>query len=444
MRVIIPILLLAAASALAVAAQEGEKIYPFPYELVELENGFRAYLIQTPSPGQIAYITIVRTGSREEWEPGHSGFAHLMEHMMYRGTEKYPVYDTPLTEIGADNNAFTSDDFTAYYVVAAGDTLESVMDLESDRFKNLNYSEPAFKKETGAVLGEFYQGRANPFSFLFENLRATAFDAHTYKHTTIGFEDDVKAMPTMFDYSKSFYRRYYRPGNCVLLISGGFDVDKARELVNKYYSDWEPGYVPPEIETEPPQEGAREVEVKFPGRTLPLMSIAYKAPAWSTTDRTTVALQILGQIAFGQNSEIYKRLVVEERKVQFLSADFGLHRDPYLVTINTMVNNPADVDYVKSAIEETTVKFCNEPCDPQVLEDTKSAMKYGFLMGMQTPQGAAFSMLFFVVNTGGIEASEDYYKTVSEITVEDIQRAAREILIDDARTVATLTSGQEG
>jgi zinc protease len=446
MRVIVPILLVLAVSSLLLAATQEESIFPFSYEKMQLENGFKVYLIKTPSPGQIAYITIVRTGSRDEWEPGKSGYAHLSEHLMFRGTEKYPgpVYDHMLTSIGADHNAFTSDDVTAYYVVFASNELETVVNLESDRFMNLHYEEPEFRKETGAVLGEYYQGLANPRSLLYENLRSVAFTKHTYHHTTIGFGDDVKAMPEAMAYSVSFHERYYRPENCVLVVAGDVDYEKAKELITKYYSPWKPGYVPPKIQPEPAQTAPREVTVTFKGRTLPMLTVAYKSPAWNAGNRVDVACDILGRIAYGQNSEIYKKLVVKEQKVQVLFANFSLARDPYLLTISTMVNNPADVDAVQAEIEATAAKFRETPVDAKLLEETKERMKYEFLMGLETPQGVIFSLLDTIVNSGTLESVDEYYKTVAAVTVEDVQAAAQKYLVDSGKTVAKLFPEEGG
>ena len=142
---------------------QGGKIFPFEYKKVELENGFKAYLIHAGAPGQIAYVTVVRSGSRDEYEPGRSGYAHFFEHMMFRGTGRYPKYDAIAGALGALYNASTSNDFTQYYLVASRDTLEQVIDLESDRFMNLQYTESQFRTEVGAILGEFSQGKSNPF-----------------------------------------------------------------------------------------------------------------------------------------------------------------------------------------------------------------------------------------------------------------------------------------
>jgi zinc protease len=433
---------LATALAGTAAAQGSDGIFPFDYRLVELENGFKAYLIKAGAPNQIAYVSMVRTGSRDEWEPGKSGFAHFFEHMMFRGTDKYPDYDAITAGMGAARNAFTSSDRTVYYLIASNEYLEQIMDLESDRFMNLNYSEPDFRTEAGAVLGEYQQSATTPFGFLNERVRNAAYDVHTYKHTTIGFEADVRAMPEGFDYSLSFHRRYYRPENVVLVLAGDFDLDQAETLIGQYYSGWEPGYVAPEITPEPAHTAPRSLTVRYPGRTLPILSMNYQAPAWNATDRQTVATQVLGRVAFGSNSDIYKKLVVEERRVQYLRAGFGLLRDPGLLSITTMVVDPADVGQVEQEIQTTIERFQADLVDEEIFADTKSNMKYGFLMGLETAQQVAFSMMTYVINTGGIEALEEYYRTLDSVTREDVREAARTHLIENGRTVVTMVQAE--
>lgn len=424
-------------------AAEG-KIFPFDYQVVRLDNGFKAYLIRTPAPGQISYLTVVRTGAREEWEPGRSGFAHFFEHIMFRGTEKYPNYDAVTTRIGAARNASTSIDVTQYYMTAARDSLEQIIDLESDRFMNLRYSEAAFRTEAGAILGEFSQGRANPYLYLAEKLQDTAFDEHTYKHLTIGFEKDVRNMPEGYDYSISFRNRYYRPENCVLLLSGDFDPAQAGQLIRKYYSPWRRGYVPPQIKPEPPQKTPREAIAEFPGRTLPILTVAWKGPAWSATDRLAVAAEVLGRVAFGPNSDIYKRLVVQTQKVQSFNGDFSLNRDPNLLTVMAMVTDARDLQLIKDEVEKTARRFRSTLCDLKSLSDTKSAMKYEFLMGLETPLAVNFALRDIVVATGGIEAVEDYYRILDSITAQEVQAAAAKFLVDTGRTTITLQSVKEG
>lgn len=436
-------ILLTIAVSSSIMAQS-DKIFPYPYRLVELDNGFKAYFIDTGPSGQIAYVTVVRTGSREEVEPGRSGYAHFFEHMMFRGTDKYPDYSKITVSLGASRNAFTSSDQTVYYLVTANNALEQVMDLESDRFMRLNYSEADFRRQAVPVLGEFNQGRANPFRFLFEQIRLNAFDKHTYRHTTIGFEEDVRAMPEGFEYSREFFKRFYRPENCVLLLAGDFDDAKAEELLRKYYGDWEPGYQEPNIEPEPEQTAPREAVVEFPGRTSPILSVNYKGPAWSADDRTAVAAIILGRLAFGQNSEIFKKLVLDESLVQFISPSFGLQRDPYLLGIYSRLNPGTDIETIKAEVAATVTRFRESLCDEAQLADTKSAMKYEFLGSMENPQGTAFALLPFVVNTGTVEAVDNFYNTLMAVTPEDVQRAAQTYLTEARRTTVTLVPPQGG
>ena len=139
-------------------------IIPFPTHEHTLENGLKIIVMPMPSDGLISFWSIVRTGSRDEYEPGRSGFAHFFEHMMFRGTEKYPaeVYQQTHTGLGADTNAFTSDDLTAYHVSMVAEDLEQVLDLESDRIRNLAYSVQDLQTEAGAVYGEYRKTRTDP------------------------------------------------------------------------------------------------------------------------------------------------------------------------------------------------------------------------------------------------------------------------------------------
>jgi zinc protease len=422
-------------------AQTTGGIFPFPSHVVRLDNGFTAYVIPAGAPGQIAVVSMVRTGSRDEVEPGKSGFAHFFEHMMFRGTERYPNYDGVTAAMGAARNAFTSSDMTVYYLVAANEYLEQILDLESDRFRNLRYAEPDFRTEAGAVLGEYQQSATTPFGFLNEKVRETAWDRHTYRHTTIGFEADVRAMPEGYDYSLTFYRRFYRPENVVLVIAGDVAPDRAAALIRRYYGPWQPGYAAPDVPAEPAQTAPRTRTVEYPGRTLPVLSMNWKGPAWSAGDRLAVATEVLGRVAFGSNSDLYRRLVIRDRVVQSLNAGFGLQRDPALISVTATVTDPARVEAVAAAIRETAARFQAEPPDAQQLADTKRAMKYGFLMGLETAQSVAFAMISFVINTGGVEAVEDYYRTLDAVTPDDVRAAARRYLVETGLTAVTMVQG---
>jgi zinc protease len=422
----------------SVVAQDAGRVFPFSYETVELKNGFRAYLIKAATPGQIAVVTYARVGSRDEVDAGKSGFAHFFEHMMFSGTRRFPDYDGETTKMGAFRNASTGSDLTQYYMVANTEYLETILDIESDRFQNLSYEEPRFKTEAGAVLGEQQQGALDPLRWLDQRVRGAVFQRHPYGHPTIGLEADVRAMPEAYEYSQAFFRRFYRPENVVLVIAGDFDAGKARELVTRYYAGWQPGYQAPDIQAEPPQTAPREVTVKYPGSTLPIVSVNYRAPAWSPHDRIAAALTVLGELAFGPNSDLYRRLVLQDRRVQALEPWFVLNRDPFIVSIDATVSDPAQTKAIESEILATVGAFRDTLVDPARLEATKRHLRYRFVMGLETAQEIAFATRQSIVSTGRLEPVEDYYATLAAVTPEDVRTAARTWLVENGRTIVTV------
>jgi len=419
-------------------------VFPYKYEVQTLDNGLKVILIPMAGSGLASYYSVVRTGSRDEVEPGHTGFAHFFEHMMFRGTEKYPadVRERIVTGMGANTNAYTTDDFTCYYMNVASEDLPQVIELEADRFQNLSYAEPVFQTESGAVYGEYRKNRTQPFSVLSEALQDKAFDVHTYKHTTIGFEKDIAAMPTMFEYSKSFFTRFYRPENVILLVTGDFDAKAVTALVRKHYAGWKPGYQAPAVQPEPEQKGERTLEVAYDGRTLPMLTIAWKGPAFDPSTKETAAGVLLGDLLFGETSGAYKELVLEKRIAQRLFAGFRLNRDPGLWTVSAMVAGESNLAAVREALDQAVTRIQETPPTAKDLDDLKKRSRYGFLMGMDTPDRVAGGLARFIAMTGGIESVEALYASMLELTPEDIQAVARKILTRDRRTVAVLKGVQ--
>src|ERR1043166_6341294 len=212
MKLTITALLCALLLPVAALAAAGD-IMPFPATEKTLANGLKVIVVPTGFPNIVAMYIPVQTGSRNEIEPGKSGFAHFFEHMMSRGPPAYPPekYNQVGTKAGARENANTSDDRTVYHIVFAREDLPKIMEIYADRFMNLAYSEPAFQTESKAVLGEYNKNSASPVRKLLEVQREHAFTAHTYKHTTMGFLRDIEDMPNQYAYSKEFFKRWYRP-----------------------------------------------------------------------------------------------------------------------------------------------------------------------------------------------------------------------------------------
>ncbi len=429
-----------ALACLAPAAAFAEKIFPFPVSEKVLANGLKVVAVPYDSPGTIAYLLIVRSGSRNEVEPGHSGFAHFFEHMMFRGTERYSTeeYNDVLKRMGADSNAFTSDDQTVYYIIGPAAELETMMDVESDRFKNLKYSEEDFRREALAVLGEYNKNISSPFLPMFERMRALAFTRHTYGHTTIGFLDDIKAMPGYYDYSLAFFNRHYRPENCILLVVGDADPAKVNELAATYFGDWKPGYVAQTIETEPPQDAARADHIDWPAPIGPHLMVGYRAPAFSDTTTDTAALDLAGQLLFSESAPLYQKLVVEEQWVDSISGSYSDHRDPYLFTIFGRVKSAEALPKVVAAIDEHLAKLREEPISSDRLERIKSHMRYRFALGLDSPGAVAFTLGNFLKLTGDPETVNRVHEQYSAVTPEDVQRVARAVFQEANRTRITL------
>ena len=445
------VLVVVAAAVLAVGApsraagQEGRKVFPFPVTTFELENGLRVVGVDYDSPGIAAYYTVVRTGSRNEVEPGFSGYAHFFEHMMFRGTERYPTeaYNAVVKRIGADSNAFTTSDWTAYYIVASSDALETIMDLESDRFRRLRYSEDDFRTEAGAILGEYNLNFSNPVSLLLERLHDLAYTTHPYKHTTIGFLEDIREMPNHYDYSLQFYDRYYRPENCIVVVVGDFDQAELERLAAEYYGGWERGAFEPQIPQEPPQTEARSARITWPNPTLPFLMMGYHAPAFSDDRIDMPALDVLSQVLFSETSPLFRKLYLEEQVVDALQGGALDSRDAPLFTIIARITDPERVDHVRDAIVAEIERLKTEPVDAATLAATKSHMRYAFAMGLDNPGGIARTLGHYLQLTGDPETVNRVYELYDAVTPDDVRAVANAYFAQTNRSVVILTPEEE-
>lgn len=422
------------------------KVFPYPLEETVLGNGLKIVVVRYDSPGLVAYWTIVRTGSRNEIEPGKSGFAHFFEHMMFRGTDRYSRerYNEILKDLGADHNAFTSDDLTAYHILGPASALKTIMAVESDRFMNLKYSVDDFKKEAGAVLGEYNKSASSPFLALHERLRDTAFTTHTYKHTTIGFLKDIKDMPNQFEYSRTFFDRFYRPENCILLVVGDVDAKQVVGLAKRHYGAWQRGSYAAAVPGEPPQKKEKRSHVAWDKPTQPYLYIGYHVPGFSDSGRETPALDIIAQMLFSEAAPLYQRLVVEEQVVDLLHGGAGDHRDPYLFEILARVKDPVKMEYVESALHAALAGLHDDPVDAERLKRIQSHLKYAFAGGLDTGGAAARQLAHYLALTGDPEAVNRIYARYETVTPDDVKSVARTYFVPTNRTVVTLAHVPEG
>ena len=415
-------------------------ILPYPIQKTTLENGLALVSVPFDSPGIIAYYTVVRTGSRNEVEKGLSGFAHFFEHMMFRGTERYSqeAYNDVLKSLGADSNAFTTDDWTCYHMTIPSSALAKAVEVEADRFQNLKYDEPAFQKEARAVLGEYNKNASSPFLKLEETIVDTAFTTHTYKHTTIGFLADVQDMPNQYAYSKTFFDRWYRPENCTIVVAGQVDHNALVELARTHYGSWARGDKSVEIPPEPPQQGRRQASLSWPLPTLPILALAYHVPASDPSNPDVPALRALQQAVFGETSALYRSLVLDEQKAETLTAFADPHRDPHLFTGLARGRKPEFMPEIRDRIRAALADAANVPVDADRLTAIQSHLKYAFAAGLDSADAVALAVGEAIAMTGRPESINELYAAYDRLTPADLQRVAARYFRAENETMVTL------
>ncbi len=428
------------------AALHSAKIFPYDFKIEELENGLKIVSIPLDNPHIISFYTIVRSGSRNETEPGKSGFAHFFEHMMFKGTKDVPRedYDDFLTLLGAGTNGYTTDDYTCYFVVFAGqENLESVVKTEADRFINLYYDEEMIKSEAPVIEGEYYASVSNPSRRISELLRDTAFDLHSYKHTTLGYLEDILDMPNQFEYSQLFQKRFYAPDNSILLVVGDFDHDRLMEYVRKYYSPWEKSNYTLVTPVEKPQTKQKRAHYDWPSPTLPRLSIGFHGPAFSDETIDMAAMDLLAAVAFSSSSAFYQKLVIEEQKCQSFFTSFSDHRDPFLLIFNAILKQEKDLPDIEEEIFKELERLKEEPVDTETLAKVKSNLKYSFANSLGTTDGIAGNLAYYINLTGDPNTVNKVFDLYEKITPEDIQEMTQKYFKTTNSTVVTLAEGKE-
>ncbi|QTD51046.1 M16 family metallopeptidase [Sulfidibacter corallicola] len=423
--------------------KNANRVFPYNYHVKDLENGLRIVVVPTGIPNLVSLQIPVQTGSRNEVEPGKSGFAHFFEHMMFRGTEKYPneEYSAILKNIGADQNAYTTDDYTNYHLTFSKEDLEIVLELEADRFQNLKYSLADFQTEARAVLGEYNKNYANPILKLIESQRNLAFQKHTYKHTTMGFIQDIEDMPNQYDYSLEFFKRFYRPEKTVVMLTGDVEPKQAFALVEKYWGDWERGSYTSDIPKEPEPRGPLYEKVDWDSPTLPWVTVAFHGPAVSETELDMAAMDIVSAIAFSSSSDIYQKLVIQEQKVTRVMGFFPNRIDPYLLTTAAQLKNPKDAWYVRDEIQKTFARMRTELVDEKRLEEIKSNLKYDFVMGLTSSERIAAAMVGYLAFNRDPETLNRMYRLYDQVTPQLLQKMANKYFVDQRMVVVNLSHG---
>jgi len=420
-------------------------ILPFKATETTLANGLKVIVVPTGFPNLVSLQIPVQTGSRNEVEPGKSGFAHFFEHMMFRGTKRFSSdrYQEVVSRTGARQNAYTTDDYTNYHITFAKEDLETLLELEADRFMNLEYSEEGFKTEARAVLGEYNKNSADPLTKLIEVQRENAYTTHTYRHTTMGFVADIEDMPNQFAYSRTFFDRWYRPEYTTVIVAGDVEPADVVKLVEKYWAGWKPGTgTPVPIPAEPPHTAPVVVHVPWSSSTLPWVTVGFHAPAFSTTEKDYAALDTLLDLSFGETSDLYQRLVEREQVVDELFPYLPSSADPGLATVMARLKRPEDSVMVRDAICETITNLRNEPVPAERLEDAKSHARYAFARTLDNSESIASTLARFARFERRYDTLNELFRLTATLLPADLQQVANRYLSDDNMVITTLSSDE--
>ena len=442
------LLSLLAALIAAPAAAGGappSKAFPFPTELHALPNGLRVVFVPYDSPGLVAYYTLVRVGSRNEVEKGRSGFAHFFEHMMFRGTKAHPSdeYNATVTRLGLNTNAFTTEDMTIYHLYGPAKALPTIIDYEADRFQNLDYDEAGFRTEAGAIMGEYQKSASIPEQKLEEKMLETAYTRHTYGHTVIGYLEDIKNMPSGYDYSRGFFRRFYTPDNAVLVVVGDFDKTQTLAHIEKAYGGWKGKVKEPAVPVEPKQRKSRRAEVPWNTPTLPRLWIAWHAPS-SNDLRTAATENLLNAYLFGPTSPLYQSLVLGKQLVDSMEPTYNDHRDPYLFGVLLRVKDGKDLKAVEKAVLKDVGALASGRVDAKRVEAVRSNLKYSAIMALDKADSVAVTLAVTTAQRGDTEFLNKEYAIIEQLKPADLSEFAKKNMLDINRTTTTLATAKGG
>lgn len=418
------------------------KVFSQNYVFKELENGLRVLIVKTDYPDLVSVQIPVSVGSRDENEAGRTGFAHFFEHMMFKGSKKYPqdIYADLFKNAGVDNGAYTTNDYTNYHLDFSKDHLEKVLEIQADHFKNLSYTEAQFKTEALTVKGEYLKNNASPIRKLLAAVRKEAFDTHTYKHTTMGFFEDVEAMPEQIAYGEKFFKQFYKPEYVSVVIVGDVEPNETMAMVEKHWGDWQKGDFVNEIAQEPVQQSAKYVHEKFDGLPGHWLLVSYKGANWQPKKKDRAALDLISELYFSSNSALYQELVVEK---QLASQMFNYNpetKDAGLRHVFIKVNEEKDLATVRDAINRTYAKARTELVSEDKLDNLKSNLKYSFVNSLDSSESIAATLASYMHFDRDPETINHLYNSFDKINAKDIKRIANKYFIDENRTTVTMSA----
>jgi zinc protease len=408
-----------------------------PREFV-LANGMKVLLIEVPKAPVATVQVWYKVGSRNE-VMGRAGLSHMLEHMMFKGTTKYPkgAFSRLIRKNGGMDNAFTSQDFTAYFENLAADRVELALELEADRMQGLQFDMNELKTERDVVKEERrLRTEDDPQGALVEALFAQAFLSHPYHWPVIGWFGDLDAM-TLDDLQRH-YDTFYSPNNATLIIVGDIKAETLLPTIKQLFEPIPRGPEPkPLAAMEPDQKGERRFLLKREAQ-VPFVMMGYRVPNYTSED--SYALDILESIlSRGKSSRLYQSLVYDQKSALAVGAEYSLMQtDPGLFYFYALVSPGQKVEAVEEALNKEIKRLQAElPTDLELqraknqveaarIFEQDSNFRHAMLLGQAETVGAGWRKV------------DQFLERIRSVTAKDVQRVARQYLIDDNRTVGSL------
>jgi zinc protease len=400
-----------------------------------LKNGLRVLISEDHTAPVFSIGIVYNVGSRNE-RKGRTGFAHLFEHMMFKGSQNVGSGEhfTLVYNNGGDMNGGTSQDSTMYYEMLPANQLDLALFLEADRMRALDISKTNLDNQIGTVSEERKQGVDNqPYGRTFELVPELAYTNFAYKHSVIGSLDDLRAATV--DDVAAFFRTYYAPNNAALAIVGDVKTADCLAKVRQYFESIPQQAPPPAVDmTEPAQTAEKRQTIDDPLAKLTRLDIAYHIPQGLTADND--ALSMLGSVlSSGRSSRLYDAIVREKQLSQSVSANAGQNRGPSLFRISGMVMPGKSVADLEKAIYEQIEKVKAGPVDAWEIEKTRNAALRSFVGTMTSSLSRAISLSQYAVFYNEPGLINTRYQRLSSITAADVQRVAKQYLTAENRTV---------
>ncbi|MBA3533370.1 MAG: insulinase family protein [Ardenticatenales bacterium] len=407
-----------------------------------LDNGLTVLTREMHHAPVTTFWLWYRVGSRNEI-PGVTGISHWVEHMMFKGTERFPkgTIDRALSRLGGSFNAMTSLDFTAYYATLPADKIDLALEIEADRMSHAAFDPSETEAERTVILSELHMYENSPGFRLAQEVTAAAFQLHPYHHETIGWESDLLAMTR--DDLYRHYRTYYTPNNAIAVAVGDFRTEEMVERLATLYGGIPMGPPVPAVRfTEPRQRGERRVTAHGTEPT-PLLTYAYKAPA--ATDPDFWALTVLDTILGGPKSgsfggsgssrtcRLYRRLVDGALAVGVGSSLLATI-DPYLYSISVTALPTSTREEIERVLEEEIVRLQQEPLSEEELRRARKQTRARFAMGMESMSSQG-RWLGFSTIVATINWFDGYLDSIDAVTAEQVQAVAQRYLLPTRRTV---------